>query len=535
MKLFEDQEAVLDELYGLIEAGHKKIVLQAATGAGKTVMAAHMILDAYEGGSRVLFLVHLDQLRLQTAEKLESYGVPKSGVTVIGGGGKTDLNRPIVVTSVQTLARRKELLTHYQWDAVILDEVHITGWAKACDPLFTEGSEQLVIGLSATPTRLKRTEDIGDKFTQMVKAPSVAELMQRGRLCNLRYFGFRVGAIDTAGVHTQMGDFKSDELEQVCDRPELLLHAVNQWKRLADGRRTLAFCVGVPHAENLARAFNESGIPAAVVTGETPREERQEIYRRLEAKEIQVVTSINVLSIGFDSPIGGECLLLCRPTKSLAVHLQQLGRGARVHPEKDGCLILDQSGNCLQHGPLEADHQWLLLKGQEKRAGGGGAPPMKVCCDCDAIMPAHLGVCPHCGAAQPLREKQIRTDDLKELKFDKEERRRQQQLHRWINKAHQMGYLNGWVIKQYERKFKAHPQSEDWSGAIYGADPAPTAPAEMAAHWARVCFTKNRGWPIAMSALVREFGPERIEDLSQELRQVWEVEQSFLKKRALAA
>ena len=278
MNLFPDQDAVLDELYELIEAGHKKIVLQAATGAGKTVMAAHMMRDAYEGGSRVLFLVHLDQLRLQTANKLESYGVPESAVTVIGGAAKADLSRPIAVTSVQTLARRKELVTHYAWDAVILDECHITAWAKACDPLFTAESDQLVIGLSATPTRLKKTEGIGDKFTHMIKAPPVAELMEKNRLCRLKYFGFRSGAIDTAGVRTQMGDFKTADLEQACDRPELLTHAIAQWKRLAEGRRTLAFCVTVKHAEDLCLAFNEAGVPAATVTGETPREERQEIY-----------------------------------------------------------------------------------------------------------------------------------------------------------------------------------------------------------------------------------------------------------------
>lgn len=524
MNLFDDQEAVLDDLYELIEAGKKKIVLQAATGAGKTVMAAHMMRDAYEGGSRILFLVHLDQLRLQTAQKLESYGVPESGVTVIGGGFKADMFRPICITSVQTLARRRELLTHYKWDAVILDECHVTAWAKACDPLFTAESEQLVIGLSATPIRLKKTEGIGDKFTHMVQAPKVADLMEKGRLCRLKYFGFKTGGIDTAGVHTQMGDFKTDELEQVCDKPELLMHAVNQWKRLADGRRTLAFCVTVRHAEDLARAFNESGVPAATVTGDTPREERQEIYRRLEAKELLVVTSVNVLSIGFDSPLGGECLLLCRPTKSLAVLLQQLGRGARVHPDKDFCLVIDQSGSVLKHGPLEADHQWSIRNGNEKQEGG--AAPMKQCPECEALIPASAKVCPECGKTQPVKEKNIRTDSLVELKFDREERRRQQQLHRWIRKAHEKGYLQGWVIKQYESKFNTHPKTEDWRGALFGPDPDPIARQELAAYWAGVCTRKNRGWPVALTALNREFGHEVISPISLELRQVWQSQQA---------
>jgi superfamily II DNA or RNA helicase len=384
-------------------------------------------------------------------------------------------------------------------------------------------AKPIVIGLSATPIRLKKTEGIGDKFTHMVKAPPVHELMDRGRLCRLKYYGFNVGAIDTTGVHTVAGDYKLDELELAADKPEVLEHAVKQWRRLADGRRTLAFCVSVRHAEDLARTFNEAGIPAATVTGETPREERQEIYRRLEAKELQLISSVNVLSIGFDSPIGGECLLLCRPTKSLAVHLQQLGRGARVHPDKDGCLVLDQSGNCLKHGPLEADHAWRLNKGDEPGPGGGEGFPMKACVECGHLMLPQVHICPECGAEQPVKEKAIRTDNLVELVFNKAERRQREQLHRWIQKAYKQGYLHGWVAKQYEQKYGQMPQADQWLGAIYGTDPHPDHAGLLASHWGRVCRKKNRTWSVALTALTREFGTDFLEaqDLGA-LRAIWQ-------------
>ena len=384
-------------------------------------------------------------------------------------------------------------------------------------------AKPIVIGLSATPIRLKKTEGIGDKFTHMVKAPPVHELMDRGRLCRLKYFGFNVGSIDTSGIRSQAGDYKLDELELAADKPEVLEHAVAQWQRLAAGRRTLAFCVSRRHATDLSAAFNAAGIPSATVTGETPREERQEIYARLEAKELQLITSVNVLSIGFDSPLGGECLLLCRPTKSLAVHLQQLGRGARVHSDKDGCLVLDQAGNCLKHGPLEADHQWLLNKGDEPGPGGGAGFPMKQCVECGHLMVAQVHICPECGAEQPVKEKQIRTDDLQELIFDKAERRQRNQLHRWIQKAHRLGYLNGWVAKQYEQKYSLMPPAEQWLGAIYGPTPEMHHPAEMATHWGQICRRKNRTWSVALTALTREFGAEFLQDQDLGiLRQLWQ-------------
>ena len=524
MKLFPDQEQVVDDLYALIDDGAKKIVLQAATGAGKTVLASHVMRDVWEADGRVLFLVHLDQLVIQTAEKLIAYGLPADQIGYITGGRKPQYDRPIQIGSVQTLARRKEVLGFYQWDCCILDEMHVTAWATACAPLFEPPmAEQLVIGLSATPIRLKKTEGPGDKFTHMVKAPPVHDLMEQGRLCRLRYYGFNVGAIDTAGVKTQAGDFKTDELEQACDRPELLDHAVGQWKRLAHGRRTLAFGVTVKHAQDLAGAFNAAGVAAATVTGETPRDERQEIYRQLEAKEILVVTSVNVLSIGFDSPLGGECLLLCRPTKSLAVHLQQLGRGARVHPDKDGCLVLDQAGNCLKHGPLEADNPWDLRKGEEPEGPGGAGFPMKQCPECGFLMPAQVRICPECQAEQPVKEKQIRTDALVELVFDKAERRQRSQLQRWILKAMSNGYLQGWVAKQYEQKFGTLPRAEMWRGTVYGPSPRPQDGAHYMAAWGQICRRKNRTWTVALTALTREFDPDYLDtqDLGA-LRQAWE-------------
>ena len=136
MQLFEDQEKVIDDLYAAIEKGEDKILLQAATGAGKTVLASHVMRDIYDAGGRCLFLVHLDQLVIQTAEKLIAYGLPEDAIGYITGGRKPNYRRPLQIGSVQTLARRKSILSDWDWTAVILDECHISAYAAAVQELF---------------------------------------------------------------------------------------------------------------------------------------------------------------------------------------------------------------------------------------------------------------------------------------------------------------------------------------------------------------------------------------------------------------
>jgi hypothetical protein len=388
-------------------------------------------------------------------------------------------------------------------------------------------AEQKVLGVTATPIRLKKTEGFADKFTHMALAAPEVELMKMNRLCpKVRYFGFSsAGSIDTGGVHTRAGDFASDELEVASDRPELLNHCVEQWKRLCAGRSTLAFCVSINHARHLAEGFNAMGVPAAMVCSETPVEERQQIYKRFEARELLVLTSRDVISIGADFPFV-SAICSCRATKSLAVHLQQLGRGFRAHPGKEDLIVLCQAGNVLRDGlgPAEAERPWLLAPGVEPEGAGGAGFPMKQCVECGHLMPAQVHICPECGAPQPLREKSIRTDALVELKFDKAERRRDQQLHRWAAKAHANGYLQGWVLRQWEKKFpdQGLPQAAAWRGAIYGPDPMAENALAFSNRWGQICRKKGRPWSVALTALTREFDPQFLEDVGvDQLRQAW--------------
>ena len=344
----------------------------------------------------------------------------------------------------------------------------------------------------------------------------------------MQYWGFSsAGSINVDDMRTRGGEFAAEDLQIAADRPELMQHAVDQWKRLAEGKITLAFCVSVQHAQDMAECFNSNGIPADSVSAETPREARQELYRRLGSKELMVLTSVNVLAIGFDLP-NVEALLCARPTRSVAVWLQQLGRGARAHPGKEKCIVLDSAGNTLRLGPLEAEREWELKRGKEKGPSGGNPFPMRQCEECGHLVPPKVQTCPECGAEMPeAAQRPARTDDLQELRFDKAAERRRKQLHRWILKSHRLGYLQHWVMRNWQTKYPPdrypEPTLDMWRGAIYGDDPSPFDAVGMAEWWGRICRQKNRSWPIALTAITREFGEDFVADADlKALRLHWQ-------------
>ena len=517
------EDLVFQQLYGKLTDGVQRVVAVAPTGSGKTIMACQIITDLVEEDCTVMFVCHLDQLVIQTADKLTKYGIAGDQIGFITGGRPEHRNRPIQIASVQSLARRTWWKDRF-WGAVILDECHLTAYRKAAEHFFSDAHEGLTIGLTATPYRLKKHEGLSSHFDDLVQAPTPAALTEMGHLSPLRYWGFgKAGGIDTEGVKTRAGDFALGDLEQACAKPELLNHAVTQWQKLAAGKKTLCFCTTVKHAEALRDEFIRHGVAALLVCGETPRDKRQEIYCKLEKGEIEVVTSVDVLAIGFDLPCA-EALLLARPTKSKAIHLQQLGRGARPLDGKDFCTVLDQAGNVLKHGFLTDDGPWSLDIPEDK--GEPGEAPIKVCDPddhgCGAVVHASLMVCPECGREFPVKKKKSRTDDLKELTPKREKLTQPHRAMRaFIGKAHRKGYLPNWASMQFQERYGYAPSPELWLNALV-ARPEEKDLFQYATYLGLLCKEKDRPWSLALTCLVREFGPHFMEGRVEQARVIWQ-------------
>lgn len=170
---------------------------------------------------------------------------------------------------------------------------------------------------------------------------------------------------------------------------------ISEWLRIGENKPTIAFCVNIAHAEKLVLELNKHGIPSALVTGDTPRQKRELLYEQLRVGELKILASVMVISIGFDLPIVENALLL-RPTKSKALHFQQIGRVMRIAPEKTTGRVLDFTGNCLLWGLPEhlSEYDYDI---SEKQQAHQGEAPVKECPACKAIIPRFAKVCPECG------------------------------------------------------------------------------------------------------------------------------------------
>ncbi|NET47085.1 DEAD/DEAH box helicase [Okeania sp. SIO2B3] len=463
-QLRDYQLQVIDDLYQLIKHNQRRILIVAPTGAGKTIIAASFIYQEYSSGKTILFIVHRDVLIKQTLNKFANFGIECG---VIAGGYKENKNASVQIASAQTLARRKT--NWFTPNIVLIDEAHQTAWNKVVQRQLEnyESSNTTFIGLTATPWRLSKREAMSDLFDTLIAAPTPGELILKGYLAPPIYYS--VDGADLKGVRTVAGDFNNSDLGVRCNVPEVVNAIVSEWKRLANGRLTIAFAVNVAHAKAIATAFNQAGIAAASVDGTMPTKQREIIYSQLQSGLIKVLASCEALGEGFDVP-AISCVLLCRPTKSKAKGWQQIGRGLRIYPGKYDCLILDQAGLIKQFGFIEDITTFTL--GQSKHSLPNEAPK-KICPQCSAVNRNFDKVCGCCGYQFPVVNKSLDTTDttFKLLRCTADKVKQYRHYHELLTEAYHRGLKPNWADKQYQIHYGYWPPYKWMHGAIFGSQP----------------------------------------------------------------
>jgi superfamily II DNA or RNA helicase len=312
------------------------------TGGGKTLVFAEI---ARRLGLTTLIIAHREELLRQAAEKFHL--VDPTAIIGQVGAGRHEWGAPITVASIQTISRPEYLkaLQRFGYQLVIIDECHHSaadGYLSVLKVL----SEAFILGVTATPDRLDR-QNIESIFGEPVFTTGIIEMVERGYLCDLRAIAVKTTtSLDT--LHTQAGDFKQDELEEVIDTDERNERVVQAYLEHARGRLALCFAVTVAHAQHLTETFLNADVRAAMVCGETPSEERRRILHAYEHGEIEVLCNVGVLTEGYDAP-QTSCIILARPTQSRALFVQCVGRGTRLAPGKRDCIVLDITDNCLKH------------------------------------------------------------------------------------------------------------------------------------------------------------------------------------------
>ena len=343
------QANAITQIDASVAGGHDPLVV-SPTGSGKTVIAGEIIRRKAEAGGRVLFLAPRRELIHQASRKLADVGV-NHGI-ILAGDARQNLYLPVQVASIDTLRARLGKLQMLDPHLVLVDEAHL---------YVTEIRQKLLtqwdvprIGLTATPVR-KDGRGLRLLFDDLIEVASVAELTEQGHLVPARYFS--IAEPDLSRVSTVAGDYHNGELAGAM--LQLVADVPKTWLERAAGRRTAVFAVNVAHSIALQAEFASLGVSAEHVDGSTPMLEREAILRRFAAGQTQVLCNCQIASIGFDLP-ALDCIQLARPTKSLALYLQMLGRGLRPSPGKTDCLVLDHSGAVHRHGFAHDEREWTL-------------------------------------------------------------------------------------------------------------------------------------------------------------------------------
>lgn len=281
----------------------------------------------------------------------------------------------------------------------------------------------------------------------MVLGPNSAQLIQDGWLSEYRLFA-PPGQPTLKGIRKQAGDYNRKQLGNACAEPKVVATALKNWKLLAGGRRTIGFCVSVAHMELVAGAFRSAGLSVAIVEGRMSKKDRDQSIEAFRTGQAQILLSVDLISEGFDVP-GCDCVMLLRPTQSLGLYLQQVGRGLR--PSAQSAIILDCAGNSARHGMPDDHRIWSLHGKKKERAGLVGDLPVRVCQQCYSVHKPHLRICPYCGANHPLSE---RIPEERDILLEEKEQKRHT-MRRAVGKARtaeelqkiaeERGYKPGWV------------------------------------------------------------------------------------------
>jgi len=410
----QDAVAAIRHAYG---TGHRAVLFVLPTGGGKTVIFSHITQQAATKG-RVCVLVHRAELLRQASASLTAMGIRHG---LIAAGRSMDLSQPVQVASVQTLARRLRHVPPDWFRLLVVDECHHSNagtWAT----VLNHCASAKVLGVTATPCRTDG-RGLGEWYSAMVLGPTPVWLTDRGYLAPARVLappGFQV-----QGLRKRMGDYDMRDAEDALRSGQAMGDAVSHYRQHLEGQTAIAFCCSVAHAEAVAELFNRHGITAASIDGSMDGPTREGLLADLGAGRLKVLTSCALIGEGVDVPSVAGCILL-RPTQSVSLHLQMIGRCLRPQPGKVA-VVLDHVGNCLRNGHHLDEREWTL-EGLSKRQRES-APSVKVCPACFSAISSQAQVCPECQHrfAPERRELQHVEGELRELQRQAEQRERRRE------------------------------------------------------------------------------------------------------------
>jgi len=389
------QNRCIEDVRAAFASGNRSVLLTSPVASGKTIMFAHVAAGVHRNNKSALILAHRKELVFQVCEKLQAMRIPHG--TILGGQPGIP-RKNIIAGSVQTVVKR---LRHMPAPSLIIpDEAHRACADSAFGQIIAAFPEARVLGVSASPQRTDR-KPLDTVFDTLVQGPTVAELIAGGWLPPPEVYAPITP--DLSMVSVKRGDFVTRESEAAMDRPFITGHATQHYKKLAPGKRAIVFCVSIAHAEHVAEEFRRAGFEAAHIDGTMTDYERARRLREFASGRLPILTTVDLCNEGLDIP-GIEAAILLRPTESVIVHIQQMGRAMRPAPGKSRAIIIDACGNVGRHGLPDAPRVWSLQG--EVKPPAEKVPRVMTCAACFACYPP-ARVCPRCGAAPEVKARKV--------------------------------------------------------------------------------------------------------------------------------
>lgn len=342
---------------------HRSVMLQMPTGTGKTRLFVSIAKDLHNWGAKnkmavkILILAHRKELIDQISTNVGvRYGLAHG---LIVSQNQENRLYPVQVGSVPTLNRRLEKWSDKDFDVIIIDEAHHVK-ANSYKKILSEYPTARILGVTATPYRLNGA-GFRPEFDELIISPSVAEFIKRGYLCEYDYYSIKSESLLQNQINNMAlnldGDYLDSAMMDVMDRDSIRAGIIETYLKIAKGKKGIVYTVNCDHNRHICEKFISEGVKAVAIDSDTPKEKRDEIVRNFRNGKIDVLCNVNIFSEGFDCP-DVEFIQLARPTKSLSLFLQQIGRGLRPCAGKERAIILDNVGLYNKFGFPSARRKW---------------------------------------------------------------------------------------------------------------------------------------------------------------------------------
>jgi superfamily II DNA or RNA helicase len=445
------QIEAIEKLNASFLAGNRKVVIVLPTGAGKTLLASHIVSSVLADGGRAVFCAPMITLIDQTIAAFEAEGINRIGA-IQAQHPRTDARAPVQVASVQTLVRRDAFPDA---SIVLVDECHV--FSQAVTDWMRQRPDLVFIGLSATPGRVGMAQEWDD----LIVGVTTSDLIDAGYLS--QYTVYAATNPDMSGVKIVAGEYQARGAEAVMTDRGLVGDILQNYILNGEDRPTLGFAVSVAHAKRMAEEFTQAGIPSAFVEARTDTLERKVVQRQFRNGNIRVIWSVRTMTTGVDLPVSG--IIDAAPTRSAMLHQQKIGRGLRVNDGTEDLKIWDHAGNTLRLGFI-TDLDWSVLPDGRRQVNEveRKAPLPKPCQNCKALMPPKVKVCPCCGAERKPPTGFVETEDGVLVPLNREVAPVQATLavkQIWysglLGFAQERGYAPGWAWHKYREKFGVYP------------------------------------------------------------------------------